>query len=82
MQAGLSQERLGSAAGVDARTISDIERSVTRYPRAETVHGIADALELTPAARENWLTLAAPAADAAVIIDSDVAITEGFAATR
>jgi predicted ATPase/transcriptional regulator with XRE-family HTH domain len=81
MQAGLSQERLGSAAGVDARTISDIERSVTRYPRAETVHGIADALELTPAARENWLTLAAPAADAAVIIDSDVAITEGFAAT-
>jgi predicted ATPase/DNA-binding XRE family transcriptional regulator len=79
MQAGLSQERLGSAAGVDARTISDIERSVTRYPRAETVHGIADALQLTPADRENWITLASAPADA--IIDADLAITAGLAAT-
>jgi predicted ATPase/DNA-binding XRE family transcriptional regulator len=80
MQAGLSQERLGSAAGIDARTISDIERSVTRYPRAETAHGIADALRLTGPARENWLLLASPPADAALSSGSDVAIPDSFAA--
>jgi predicted ATPase/DNA-binding XRE family transcriptional regulator len=62
IQAGLSQEELGSAAGVDARTISDLERSVTSYPRAKTAQRITDALGLSGAERENWLSLASPAA--------------------
>ena len=81
MQAGLSQEELGSAARVDARTISDIERSVTRYPKAKTARGIADALVLTGAERQNWLLLASPPVDTAMTHESDVAITEGFVAT-
>lgn len=80
-QAGLSQEELGAAAGVDARTISDIERSITGYPKAKTVHGIAHALPLTEAERENWLLLASPPVGAAVVHESDVTISEGFAAT-
>jgi transcriptional regulator with XRE-family HTH domain/predicted ATPase len=80
-RAGLSEEELGSAADVNARTISDIERSVTRYPRAKTVHGIADALGLTGSDLEEWLSLATAPTGAAVTDEPDAVITDGFTAT-
>ena len=61
-RAGLSQEDLASAAGVSAEAISDLERSVTRSPRAKTARGIADALGLTGEDRSTWLSLATPPA--------------------
>jgi transcriptional regulator with XRE-family HTH domain len=80
VRAGLSQEKLGSAAGVNARTISDLERSVTHYPRAGTAYRIADALGLAGAERENWLALATPV-HAAATRAPDVVVTGDFAAT-
>jgi predicted ATPase/DNA-binding XRE family transcriptional regulator len=80
VRAGLSQEKLGSAAGVNARTISDLERSVTHYPRAGTAYRIADALGLAGAERENWLALATPV-HAAATHAPDVAVTGDFTAT-
>jgi predicted ATPase/transcriptional regulator with XRE-family HTH domain len=81
VRAGLSQEKLGSAAGVDAGTISDLERSVTRYPKAKTARGIADALGLTGAERDNWLSLATVSVGASMTHRSDTAISKGFTAT-
>ena len=80
-RAGLSQEELGSAAGVNARTISDLERSVTRYPRAASARGIADALDLTEAERATWLSLAIPPAGPAAVGEPDAAITDSLTAT-
>ena len=80
-QAGLSQEELASAAGVDVRTIGDLERYRTIYPRTTTAYRIADVLGLTGAERENWLSLALPPAGVAVTYEPEVAITEDFAAT-
>jgi predicted ATPase/DNA-binding XRE family transcriptional regulator len=79
----MSQERLAIAAGVDPRTISDIEQSRTRYPRAETAYGIAEALGLTGEERDRWLSLATPPAGLATAAEpgSGLAIPGGFAAT-
>ncbi len=50
--ARLSQEALAERAGISARTVSDIETGVARWPRAMTVSLIAEALELPAAERE------------------------------
>jgi tripartite motif-containing protein 71 len=44
---GLTQEELGERAAVSARSISDIERSVSTAPHRGTLDGLADALELS-----------------------------------
>ena len=80
-QAGLTQEELASAAGIDARTISDLERYRTIYPRARNAAAIADGLGLTAAERETWLSLALPSASAVLIDEPEAAITDDFAAT-
>ena len=45
--AGLTQEELADAARVSYRSISDLERGISRYPRRETSRLLADALRLT-----------------------------------
>jgi predicted ATPase/DNA-binding XRE family transcriptional regulator len=47
LRAGLSQEALAERAGVSARAISDLERGARRAPYRETVHLLADALDLS-----------------------------------
>jgi transcriptional regulator with XRE-family HTH domain len=57
-EAGLTQEELAERAGVSARTVSDLEREVALTPRNETARLLADALNLTGAARESFETVA------------------------
>lgn len=45
--AGLTQEELAEAARVSYRSISDLERGVSRYPRRDTARLLADALGLS-----------------------------------
>jgi tetratricopeptide (TPR) repeat protein/transcriptional regulator with XRE-family HTH domain len=44
--AGLTQEELAEAARVSYRSISDLERGVSRFPRRDTARLLADALDL------------------------------------
>ena len=50
--AGLTQEQLAEAAGVSARSVSDLERGINRTARRDTARLIADALGLSGAIRE------------------------------
>jgi transcriptional regulator with XRE-family HTH domain len=50
MAAGLTQEELAAQAGVSARTISDIERGLTRRSHHDTMALLAEALGLSGAA--------------------------------
>jgi transcriptional regulator with XRE-family HTH domain len=52
--AGLTQEELAEAAGVSARSISDLERGLYQRPRKDTVRLLADALALTGEARTGF----------------------------
>jgi transcriptional regulator with XRE-family HTH domain len=47
MAAGLTQEELAEAARVSYRSISDLERGVSRFPRRDTARLLADALGLS-----------------------------------
>jgi predicted ATPase/transcriptional regulator with XRE-family HTH domain len=58
--AALSQEELAERAGVSVRALSDLERSVHRAPRLETVRMLADALGLGENERAGLLTAARP----------------------
>lgn len=53
-QAGLTQEELAEAAGLSARSISDLERGVNLTARKDTARLLADALHLTGAARTEF----------------------------
>lgn len=44
---GLTQEELAEAARVSYRSISDLERGVSRFPRRDTARLLADALGLS-----------------------------------
>src|SRR5262252_385301 len=44
--AGLTQEELAEQAGLSARAITDLERGVRRFPYADTVRRLAEALHL------------------------------------
>jgi predicted ATPase/transcriptional regulator with XRE-family HTH domain len=48
VSAGLTHEALAERAGLGARTISDLERGVSRNPRADTLALLVDALGLSP----------------------------------
>ncbi|HEX8732535.1 MAG TPA: tetratricopeptide repeat protein [Ktedonobacterales bacterium] len=45
---GLTQEELAERAGVSVRTLSDIERGVSRFPHRDTLRLLGEALDLTP----------------------------------
>jgi predicted ATPase/transcriptional regulator with XRE-family HTH domain len=52
--AGLTQEGLAEQASLSARGISDLERGLSRAPRADTLALLADALRLPPEERARW----------------------------
>lgn len=52
--AGLTQEELAEAARVSYRSISDLERGVSRFPRLSTARLLADALGLSGDDRERF----------------------------
>ncbi len=45
---GLTQEELAERAGVSVRTISDLERNISRYPHRDTLRLLGEALALSP----------------------------------
>ena len=51
LAAGLTHEALAERAGLGARTLSDLERGVSRAPRADTLALLIDALRPTPEQR-------------------------------
>ena len=51
---GLSQEELAERSGLNARTIRNLERGRARWPYRDTLHRLADALELQDAARQEF----------------------------
>src|SRR5690348_10543044 len=56
----LSQEALAERAQLSVQAISQLERGLRRQPRLETVHLLAQALNLTEAERATLLTAARP----------------------
>jgi tetratricopeptide (TPR) repeat protein/DNA-binding XRE family transcriptional regulator len=58
IEAGLSQEELAGAAGVGVRTVSDLERGVALTARKDTARLLADALNLSGAARASFEAVA------------------------
>src|SRR5579859_4026312 len=50
-EAGLTQEELAEAAGLNPRTISDLDRGLVTTPHKDTVRLLADALQLGGSAR-------------------------------
>ena len=53
-EAGLTQEELAEAAGLNPRTISDLERGLATTPHKDTVRLLADALQLGGQARAEF----------------------------
>ncbi len=60
LTAGLTHEALAERALVSPRTVSDLERGVSRAPRLETINLICDALKLSPAKRAALAAAAHP----------------------
>ena len=56
--AGLTQEELAGRAGVSVRSLSDVERGVSRWPHPDTVARLADALSLSQDERAAFETAA------------------------
>jgi tetratricopeptide (TPR) repeat protein/transcriptional regulator with XRE-family HTH domain len=56
--AGLTQEELAEAAGLNPRTVSDLERGLVTTPHKDTVRLLADALQLDASARVEFETAA------------------------
>ena len=56
--AALTQEELAESAALSPRTISDLERGITRTPRGPTARLLATALDLTGATRAEFLAAA------------------------
>ncbi len=60
LRAGLTQEELAEAAGISARSVSDIERGI-QNPSPRTIRGLADAMDLSAEQRNSFLeALASP----------------------
>jgi transcriptional regulator with XRE-family HTH domain len=56
--AGLSQQEVAERSGLGIRTVSNLERGRTRWPYPDSVHRLADALELSGAPRAEFLAAA------------------------
>src|SRR5215469_5489166 len=55
---GMTQEELAERSGASVRSISDLERGISRFPRKDTVQLLAEALQLTPDEATQLLALA------------------------
>jgi predicted ATPase/DNA-binding XRE family transcriptional regulator len=55
---GMTQEELAERSRTSVRSISDLERGISRFPHKNTVQLLADALELTPDEAEQLYALA------------------------
>ena len=60
LAAGLTHEALAERASLGARTISDLERGVSRSPRADTLNLLLEALDLDPEQRSLLMVAARP----------------------
>jgi tetratricopeptide (TPR) repeat protein/DNA-binding XRE family transcriptional regulator len=56
--AGLSQEDLAERSGLHVRTIRNLERGHSRWPYRDTLHRLADALDLHGAVRADFIAVA------------------------
>ncbi len=56
--ARLSQQELAERSGVSVRTISNLERGSARWPYRDTLHRLADGLELRDAVRAEFIAAA------------------------
>src|SRR5215211_8860046 len=63
LAAGLTHEALAERASLGARTISDLERGVSRVPRADTLALLVEALDLSPEQRALLRAAARPRLD-------------------
>ena len=63
LTAGLTREALAERAGLGARTLSDLERGVSRAPRTDTLALLIDALALSPEQRAELERAARPPRD-------------------
>jgi predicted ATPase len=63
LAAGLTHEALAERASLGARTISDLERGVSRVPRADTLSLLIEALELSPSQQALLEAAARPTTD-------------------
>jgi predicted ATPase/DNA-binding XRE family transcriptional regulator len=64
VDAGLTQEELGDAAGVSSRSVSDLERGINRTAQRGTALLLADALGLSGPRRQRFIAAARGKADA------------------
>lgn len=65
LAARLTQEELAEAAGISARSVSDLERGIARTARKETARLLCDAFGLSGSARDLFEAVARGRADAA-----------------
>jgi tetratricopeptide (TPR) repeat protein/transcriptional regulator with XRE-family HTH domain len=56
--AGLSQQELAERSRLSVRALSDLERARTRWPHPDTLHRLADALQLDDEARRKFIAAA------------------------
>lgn len=54
---GMTQEELAERSGVSVRSISDLERGISRFPHKDTVRLLVDAMHLTPEEEQQMLAL-------------------------
>jgi transcriptional regulator with XRE-family HTH domain len=87
-EAALTQEELAAAAGVSARSVSDLERGVNRTARKDTAELLAGALGLAEPVRELFVAAARGRAPAASVLaamekgEAGVASSPGSAVSR
>ena len=55
---GMTQEELAQRSGASVRSISDLERGISRFPHKDTVQLLTDALQLSPDEAAELLALA------------------------
>src|SRR5579863_6431689 len=63
--ANLTQEALAERAGISARSVSDLERGLSRAPHPDTIAYLARALDLSGPERAAFLAAARPQPSAA-----------------
>jgi transcriptional regulator with XRE-family HTH domain len=82
IEARLTQEELAEKAGLSSRSISDLERGISRTARKETAWLLADALALTGSLRTAFVATARGRAPAAEVPDARESGTAEMLADR